>query len=304
MIINFPKKKLFLLICIFCMMLFSQSFTAAGFTTSGNNQSFANKQSSKLLQPSTKKMMATIKDLSTNSREYGTNNEKKACIYLKNKFKSYAYEPSIQIEEHLDWTGTIKSQGRNIIAVKKNTTKTRKGIIVICAHYDCSKYSLGANDDASGCAVVLETARLLKDAPSAYEVRFILFCGEEKGCLGSLYYVQKLSKNDIKNMKAVLDIDSIAQKDYVKPGIFTVSGKENTATALLKNAKENKTLTITKMTRERSDYTVFDYYNMPALCIGQPYTNKLKINNDKDQASRIDKSKLEYVANILLNALR
>lgn len=303
MLIKLSKKKLFLLLPILCMILFYQSSSASDAILVNAGQFRINKQSQKLNQPSTKNMMNTIKALSTESREYSKSSENKACNYLKNKFKAYGYTPYIQKISHRGMTGLI-SRSQNLIATKKSTAKVRKGIIVICAHYDCDKDSLGANDDASGCAVVLEEARLLKTEQSAYEFRFVLFGGEEAGCIGSEDYVLKLSENDKRNMKAAIDIDSIAQKDYVKPRIFTVSGKKNSATEILRSAEENKKLTISKMIRERSDYTMFDYYVMPALCIGQPYTNKLKINKDKDSISHIDKSLLGYVANIIFKALR
>ncbi|HEX3022700.1 MAG TPA: M28 family peptidase [Lachnospiraceae bacterium] len=308
---NLSRKKLFTFICFISINITFGSIIANASTSNVSTQSFSSRTSEedvqqdtkKVGQPSTKRMMATIKALSAGSREYGTSDEKKACNYLKKRFQYYGYEPYLQKEEHLNWDGTEKSEGLNLIAVKKSTEEKSKGVIIICAHYDCSKNSLGANDDASGCAVVLETARLLKDMPSDYELRFILFCGEEKGCLGSLYYAQNLSADHAKDIKAVIDIDSIAQKDYVKPKIFTVSGEENTATKLLTSAKENKELKINKMKRERSDYAVFDHYKMPALCIGQPYTDKLNINNSKDPISQIDKSLLVYVADIIINAL-
>nr|WP_275507157.1 M28 family peptidase [Clostridium coskatii] len=71
--------------------------------------------------------------------------------------------------------------------------------MVICAHYDCERNSVGANDNASGVSVVMETARLLKNVSSEYELRFVFFGGEEIGGLGSRHYIKNLSPDDKKN---------------------------------------------------------------------------------------------------------
>jgi aminopeptidase YwaD len=266
-----------------------------------------NQQSSKLTQLDTKKMISTITALSANSRQFGSSNEKKACEYLKNVLKSYGYRPQIETfkDEIMSKNGDLeKIHSQNLIAIKKNNTKTKKGIIIIGAHYDCEENSKGANDDAAGVAVVLETARLLSNSSSVYELRFVLFGGEEYGCRGSKYYVENLSNDDKTNMKAVIDLDSIAQKNMVNPKIFTYSGESNSATVLLKSTAKNKSLTVNKADKEMSDYVAFDFEGIPALCIGQPYTNDLKINSSQDTISLIDKTKLEYVANMIINVLK
>ena len=304
------NKKVFMVGLILSLILFSQIFAACNSASGSNKQPVKpiqpNYQSSQLIQPDASKMMSTITALSANSRQFGSSNEEKACEYLKSIFTSYGYVPQVQTfnDENTDRNKLLKVHSQNLIAVKKNTAKTSKGIIIICAHYDCEEDSKGANDDASGDAVVLETARLLKNLPNDYEIRFVLFAGEEYHCRGALHYMKNLSDYDKKNIKAVIDIDSIAQKDYVNPRIFTISGKENAATQLLKSASENKTLAVNKAKLEGSDYFVFDYfYKIPALLICQPSTSNLKINGPEDTISLIDKAKLQYAANMVIKAL-
>ncbi|MCI1996314.1 MAG: M28 family peptidase, partial [Clostridium luticellarii] len=94
---------------------------------------------------------------------------------MKSKIQSYGYEIQIQVfsvpiltENDTEKLGI----SQNLIAVKKGKSSYNKGTIVICAHYDSTKDSIGANDNASGVSVVMETARLLKDVSSDYELRF------------------------------------------------------------------------------------------------------------------------------------
>ena len=50
---------------------------------------------------------------------------------------------------------------------------------VFGAHYDAAPLIEGADDDASGVAMLLETARLLKDSKTKYTLEFVAFSGEE-----------------------------------------------------------------------------------------------------------------------------
>ncbi|MFH1279178.1 MAG: M20/M25/M40 family metallo-hydrolase [Candidatus Eisenbacteria bacterium] len=70
-------------------------------------------------------------------------------------------------------------------------------VVILSAHYDSYAQppmydpytdAPGADDDASGVAAVLETARLLSGAPAEKTIRFLLFSGEELGLQGSIAY--------------------------------------------------------------------------------------------------------------------
>lgn len=84
----------------------------------------------------------------------------------------------------------------NVVAylpAKKKTSKT----LYFTAHYDHlgrmgdQTYFPGANDNASGTAMLLELARYFKTNPPKYNLVFVAFAAEEVGLLGSRYYVQK-----------------------------------------------------------------------------------------------------------------
>ncbi|UZQ52250.1 M28 family peptidase [Clostridium kluyveri] len=260
----------------------------------------------KVIKESNKQlMMDTVKTLTGGSRAAGSNDEKKACKYIKNKLESYGYKMELQtfsVPSDYSESGEVKfNSSQNLISIKEGKVNYNKGIIIICAHYDCNKDSVGANDNASGVSAVMETARLLKNISSDYELRFIFFGGEELGGLGSRYYVKNLSSNDKKNIKAVINIDSIAQKDGSKLSVFTINGEKNYATMLLKNIPEY--MTVKKAVKEFSDYAIFDEAGIPSLCIGQVYDKNLKINGSQDTISIIDESKLKLVADIIINSL-
>ncbi len=65
------------------------------------------------------------------------------------------------------------------------------------AHYDSTSgepgRSPGADDDASGCATLLEAARVLSTCPPAQSVRLLFFSNEEEGTIGSMAYAGDLT---------------------------------------------------------------------------------------------------------------
>ncbi len=68
--------------------------------------------------------------------------------------------------------------------------------LVISAHYDhlgqmgSKAYIPGANDDASGIAMMLDLARYFKEHPPEFSVAFLAFGAEEAGLIGSRYFTE------------------------------------------------------------------------------------------------------------------
>lgn len=86
----------------------------------------------------------------------------------------------------------------NVIGTKLGTLYPDQYYIV-GAHYD-SVGNPGADDDASGVALILEASRVLQDFDSAYTIRFIAFDREEQGLYGSIEYVDNHIDDDIIGM--------------------------------------------------------------------------------------------------------
>ncbi|WP_051670055.1 M28 family peptidase [Bryobacter aggregatus] len=87
---------------------------------------------------------------------------------------------------------------RNVVGLLPGSDASLKDeYLVISAHYDHigirpnqpgDNIYNGANDDASGTASMLESARLLVDRKPKRSILFVAFFGEEKGLLGSRYF--------------------------------------------------------------------------------------------------------------------
>ena len=89
-----------------------------------------------------------------------------------------------------------KYQSQNVIGYLEGTN--RDSLIVLTAHYDHlgrmgrNTYFPGANDNASGVALMLNLARHFtgRGEKPAYDMAFIAFGAEEAGLIGSRYFVE------------------------------------------------------------------------------------------------------------------
>ena len=85
---------------------------------------------------------------------------------------------------------------RNVIAAMPASPRTAPQDdtrpLIVAAHYDTVPGSPGADENASGLAVMLEVARSLRAVPLGRSLRFIGFCLEEREQLGSLAYASSL----------------------------------------------------------------------------------------------------------------
>jgi Zn-dependent M28 family amino/carboxypeptidase len=82
-------------------------------------------------------------------------------------------------------------------------------VVLVGAHYDSWDVAQGADDDGSGVAAVLESARILKSlgVTPRRTIRFAFFSGEEEAALGSRAYVAAHEK-ELDALRAVLIMDS------------------------------------------------------------------------------------------------
>jgi Zn-dependent M28 family amino/carboxypeptidase len=82
--------------------------------------------------------------------------------------------------------------------------------IVAGGHYDSVPEGPGANDNASGTAVVLEMARTRAANQAMDGVCYVLFGSEEIGLVGSGEYVQSLTSEQVDGLDAMLNPDTLA----------------------------------------------------------------------------------------------
>ena len=116
--------------------------------------------------------------------------------------------------------------GRNLIAHPQGVTQPK---LLLGAHYDSVAGSPGANDNASGTAVVLNIARRLARS-DAHSVWFVAFDGEEDGLQGSSAFVRAAPPQFLSHLQGMMNFDMVGVNERL-----SVSGSP-ALTALAQNA--------------------------------------------------------------------
>ena len=161
----------------------------------------------------------------------GSPEHKELQRYLTGKLQEYGANVSLQPFDAVLTTGDTL----HLVNIIGNYNKGARKRVMLAAHYDTRPYAdrdpdpanrdkpiLGANDGASGVAVLLEIARLLGQSEPPVGVDIVLFDGEDYGregvaedfCLGSSYFARRLRGY---RPSAAIVIDMIGDRDLEIP---------------------------------------------------------------------------------------
>ncbi len=112
---------------------------------------------------------------------------------------------------------TFPYRGKNFRNIVGRLSAQRgASLIILGAHFDSVEGTPGADDNASGLAVLLEAARLLSRARLRSELLFCAFNLEELNMIGSTYFAKKLKAAEVK-VEAMISLEMIGYTDP-RPG--------------------------------------------------------------------------------------
>lgn len=127
--------------------------------------------------------------------------------YIRGEFLKIGLEVR---EDPFQWEGKFY---KNIIAEKRGVSSPDQ-VLILGAHYDTVPGSPGADDNASGIAVLLEVARTMQTFSLNSTVRWIAFALEEYGYAGSTHYAEKAKERGEK----ILGMISLEMVGFTGPG--------------------------------------------------------------------------------------
>ena len=223
-------------------------------------------------------------------RQTGTPGELKAAEYIQNRFKDlgltakgtngfyqdFTFKPKTNPHEEVKFTenkdGTIT--GRNVVGFLDNKAENT---VIIGAHFDHLGYggdgSLyrdsikaihnGADDNASGVAVMLNLISKLKEKNTNNNYLFMAFSGEEMGLLGSNYFV-KNPTIDTESVSYMINMDMVGR---LKDSALAVYGTGTSPIfkQTLKSHNNNFRLIQKESGVGPSDHTSFYLADIPVL---------------------------------------
>lgn len=170
-----------------------RSLLGSQISVESNTRVVAVKQPVNIPEISPEKLLAHVKAL--NFKRYTQAERDRTRTYLTQSLKKFGWKPKLQSFEG----------GVNIIAQRQGT-KAQAGSILVAAHYDTVSVSSGADDNASGVAVVLEVARLLGSRSTPRKLQLAFFDREELGLLGSRAFV---AQAQLKDLRGVIVMDMV-----------------------------------------------------------------------------------------------
>ena len=165
-------------------------------------------------------------------RGLGSPGLERAAAYIVEQFQKAGLQPGGENGTFFQtWQEKVNANGdmgevRNIIGVLPGKKKEFEGqSVVVCAHYDHlglgwpdvrtgneGKVHYGADDNASGVAVLIElAASLAKGGAPDRTIIFAAFSGEESGLLGSRHYVKTMQRYPVDKIMGVLNLDTVGR---------------------------------------------------------------------------------------------
>jgi len=96
---------------------------------------------------------------------------------------------------------------------------TSDAVIVVGAHYDSPMFP-SASDNASGVALLLESAHRMLEVDHYYTIEYVFFGAEEVGLVGVYHYVYSLTHAEHENIVAMINADILLEGD----GLFLGAG--------------------------------------------------------------------------------
>ncbi len=257
-------------------------------------------------------------------RPPGSAAHRKTQNYLFTELQKYANSVALQPHTHKTETGTLHLN--NILAefgpgTPPVTGKGQNGeTILLAAHWDTRPFAdhdpkpenqnkpiLGANDGASGVAVLLEIARVFKEYPPPRRVVIVLFDGEDYGrstddmFIGSRFFARNLGK--WKPDYGIL-LDMVGDKDLTLPiERYSWNANREFTEAIWNRAS---TLGLAPF-QQRLGQAIMDDH-VPLIKVGIPMVNIIDFNYPywhtiEDTVDKCSPKSLEIVATLVISVV-
>lgn len=249
---------------------------------------------------------AYIKHLSVSigPRPMGSANEQRALQWTRDTFARFGADESYI----LPFTKCKNLNTNSGIAVGVFYGKTDSAFVV-GGHIDSGDNETpGANDDASGCASVIELARIWSQRERHYTMIFTAFGGEESGLCGSQHFVE--FDPHISNVVLMISLDMTGSDDdiitmfethkaqapsWLVKDVFALDQRLNINRLLYPT--HFSTLNNLSSNGPGSDHIPFLNNNIPAIDFSVGIENS-PIHTAQDKIENIDKTMLGTVGEL------
>jgi hypothetical protein len=235
-------------------------------------------------------------------REATSRNFAKAAAFVERRFERLGYDvrrTKVRVPAGNSW-GTPVHRGTsvNVIAEPKDFD-ANKPHVVIAAHLDTVPVAPGAEDNASGIAVLLQLAAMVSRQPAGLPVQFIAFGAEEprgRGDalhhFGSRQHVATLSRSQRRAIQAMVALDRVGVRASYVP-VCTANSEGDRVRDALRAAARRADIPTRTCTNYTSDHWSYAKAGVPAIRLGSiPYAG---YHSRGDVPSVVDRRQLDRV---------
>lgn len=266
-------------------------------------------------------LISTLASDSFEGRATGSSGFDKAAKFVVQHFEQHGIKPvgnsyfqkfkietkTVRSKVYLSQAPVDSVETMNVIGIKEGSLYKDESIVVT-AHLDHlgkkqDSIYYGANDNASGVAVMMKVAEMLKNVNTTRSVIFIAFTGEEVGLMGSAYFVTHPTI-DLKKIRFMINLDLVGSG----PDGIMVQGIDGHEFELSEIQKINQTYFKfelgTRTNSPNSDQYYFHVLGVPAFFM-YAYNGTMPYHSPSDIAEKIDIAVVENVAKfVLMNVWR
>lgn len=261
-------------------------------------------------------------------RETGTAGERAAAKYISERFKALGLEPkgTDGYFQTFNFTSTAHAadslttytyskndslKGTNVLGYLDNNASQT---VIIGAHYDHLGYGgdaslyhggekkihLGADDNASGVAVLLNLVAKLKDVNFNNNYLFMAFSGEEMGLLGSNYFIQTPTIN-LSTANYMINMDMVGRLKPDSTLAVYGTGTSPIFKKVLHQANKGFNLIERESGVGPSDHTSFYLNDIPVLHF---FTGQHKdYHKPSDRPEKLNYDGMELIADYILDVI-
>ncbi len=236
---------------------------------------------------------------------------RRAARYVAGSFAAAGYDVRRQrfpVPAGSSWGVPVQAgTSLNVIATPVGFDP-RAPYLLVGAHLDTVAVAPGAEDNASGVAVLLETARRAAATPPRLPTVFVAFGGEEPRGLGddmhhfgSLHYVAQMSAAEGRNLRGMVSLDRVGVGQVVP--IASAGGTPiATRAALVRSAEKLGIGVAIDPDNTASDHESFADAGLPAARLGStPYA---AYHSAQDVVAVVDPAQLGRVGRVIWAWLR
>ena len=244
-------------------------------------------------------------------REATSDNYAEAAAFVEARFEDLGYDvrrAKVPVPSGTSW-GTPVRRGTsiNVIAEPKGFD-AKEPHVVIGAHLDTVPVAPGAEDNASGVAVLLQLAAMVSQQPAALPVQFIAFGAEEpRGSgdalhhFGSRQHVADLSRSERRAVQAMVSLDRVGVRAGYVP-ICTATERGARLRDAIRAAARRDDIATRACTNYTSDHWSYAKAGVPAVRLGSiPYAG---YHSRGDVPSVVDRRQLDRVGRTVWAWLR